>query len=85
MGTWIDSYEPLASQPRPRIVQLFIRPFVIPNIFVNSSDEREARREVVPPERVELSSPAPEAGTLSTELQGQPKPKNSMVAFGSTT
>ena len=26
---------------------------------------------VVPPERVELSSPAPEAGTLSTELQGR--------------
>ena len=25
---------------------------------------------MVPPERVELSSPAPEAGTLSTELQG---------------
>lgn len=25
---------------------------------------------VVPPERIELSSPAPEAGTLSTELQG---------------
>ena len=27
-------------------------------------------RAVVPPERIELSSPAPEAGTLSTELQG---------------
>ena len=25
---------------------------------------------MVPPERIELSSPAPEAGTLSTELQG---------------
>ena len=25
---------------------------------------------MVPPERVELSSPAPEAGTLSTELKG---------------
>ena len=25
---------------------------------------------MVPPERVELASPAPEAGTLSTELQG---------------
>ncbi len=31
----------------------------------------EGREKVVPPERVELSSPAPEAGTLSTELQGQ--------------
>ena len=41
--------------------------------------------EMVPPERVELSSPAPEAGTLSTELQGQLKIKNSMVAFRSTT
>ena len=40
---------------------------------------------MVPPERVELSSPAPEAGTLSTELQGQLKIKNSMVAFRSTT
>ena len=29
-----------------------------------------AMGEMVPPERVELSSPAPEAGTLSTELQG---------------
>ena len=34
---------------------------------------------MVPPERVELSSPAPEAGTLSTELQGHYTPKNSMV------
>jgi hypothetical protein len=30
----------------------------------------EKEKKVVPPERVELSSPAPEAGTLSTELQG---------------
>ena len=44
-----------------------------------------AMGEMVPPERVELSSPAPEAGTLSTELQGQLKIKNSMVAFRSTT
>ena len=29
---------------------------------------------MVPPERVELSSPAPEAGTLSTELQGPARP-----------
>ena len=28
---------------------------------------------MVPPERIELSSPAPEAGTLSTELQGHIK------------
>ena len=34
---------------------------------------------MVPPERVELSSPAPEAGTLSTELQGHYTTKNSMV------
>ena len=33
---------------------------------------------MVPPERVELSSPAPEAGTLSTELQGHCGEKNSM-------
>ena len=39
---------------------------------------------MVPPERVELSSPAPEAGTLSTELQGHYMPKNSMVGLGST-
>ena len=31
---------------------------------------------MVPPERVELSSPAPEAGTLSTELQGHYTTKN---------
>ena len=37
---------------------------------------------MVPPERVELSSPAPEAGTLSTELQGQFTIKNSMVNWG---
>ena len=40
--------------------------------------------EMVPPERVELSSPAPEAGTLSTELQGHYTTKNSMVAEGPT-
>ena len=39
---------------------------------------------LVPPERVELSSPAPEAGTLSTELQGHYTAKNSMVAEGPT-
>ncbi len=39
----------------------------------------EGRGKVVPPERVELSSPAPEAGTLSTELQGHCTSKNSMV------
>ena len=32
--------------------------------------DTEAGRGVVPPERVELSSLAPEASTLSTELQG---------------
>ena len=39
---------------------------------------------MVPPERVELSSPAPEAGTLSTELQGHSELKNSMSAWGPT-
>ena len=37
---------------------------------------------MVPPERVELSSPAPEAGTLSTELQGHYTTKNSMAEWG---
>ena len=34
---------------------------------------------LVPPERVELSSPALEAGTLSTELQGHFTIKNSTL------
>ena len=39
---------------------------------------------MVPPERVELSFPASEAGTLSTELQGHCMAKNIMVAEGPT-
>ena len=35
-----------------------------------SKEKNREEAKVVPPERVELSSPAPEAGTLSTELQG---------------
>ena len=45
---------------------------------------RAGEEKVVPPERVELSSPAPEAGTLSTELQGHSTAKNSMVSEGPT-
>ena len=39
---------------------------------------------MVPPERVELSSLAPEASTLSTELQGLVPPKNIMGALRPT-
>ena len=39
---------------------------------------------MVPPERIELSSPAPEAGTLSAELQGH-SAINDSTALGRPT
>ena len=50
--------------------------FYINNFILNGTVLRSGEialtqaGEMVPPERVELSSPAPEAGTLSTELKG---------------
>ena len=55
-----------------------------PNLPFSDGQPRGIYREsrVVPPERVELSSPAPEAGTLSTELRG---PVTSLEYHGSDT
>ena len=46
------------------------RPAAGPRPDANGYMGKKCRWAMVPPERIELSSPAPEAGTLSAELQG---------------